>query len=70
MAQVRQIHQSQVPDGMAGNVPWGTPFEQWTDRMIERGIDHLRSDLSQGVDSPRLRAALGNIASERGLDID
>lgn len=64
-----QINQGQVPDGMVANVPWGTPFERWTDRMIERGINHLHDDLAEGIDSPHLRVRLGVIAADRGLVI-
>jgi hypothetical protein len=49
-----QMNQSQVPDGMVANVPWGTPLERWTDRMIERGLTHLDSE-GEGTEMfPRL----------------
>lgn len=65
-----QIAQNQVPDGMVAKVPWGTPFERWTDRMVERGLKHLRDDLSEGVDYPHLRARLAELANKRGIEVE
>jgi hypothetical protein len=67
-----QIHQSQVPDGMVANVPWGTPLNRWTDRMIERGIDYLRGeDHGSGLAFfPHLYDSLSEQAAERGLVIE
>lgn len=65
-----QIHQSNVPDGMVGNVPWGQPFDRWTDRMIERGVRNLREDDEAGVPYPNLQAALEVEAQERGIEVE
>jgi hypothetical protein len=65
----RQIHQSQVPDGMVGNVPWGVPLDEWTDRMVERGLKNLYEDAEAGVPYPVLTAAMEDQAAVRGLDI-
>lgn len=67
-----QIHQSNVPDGMVANVPWGVPFERWTDRMIERGVKHLRSedDGSGLAFFPHLYAHLTDEANSRDLVIE
>lgn len=66
------LSQSQVPDGMVANVPWGTPLERWSDRMIERGVRHLRDeDHGSGLAFfPNLYASLVKVANARGLVIE
>jgi hypothetical protein len=64
------IHQSNVPDGMVANCPWGTPLERWSDRMIERGLAHLHDDIAEGVDSPKLRDAFYAEVERRGIDME
>jgi hypothetical protein len=64
-----QIHQSQVPDGMVANVPWGMPFDRWTDRMIERGVTHMDDTDGQGF-FPKLTLSLNEQAAARGLVIE
>jgi hypothetical protein len=64
----RQIQQHQVPDGMVANVPWGWPLDEWTDRMIERGLRHL--DESDGARFfPFLTARMAEQANGRGIAI-
>lgn len=65
-----QIHQSNVPDGMVANVPWGTPLDRWTDRMIERGVRNLREDAEAGVEYPLLQRSMEQQAADRGLVIE
>ena len=71
---VQQISQSQVPDGMVANLPWGTPIERWTDKMVERGVKYLRGDLEK-MDGegytffPMTLDRLLDDAERRGIDI-
>jgi hypothetical protein len=65
-----QIHQSNVPDGMVANVPWGTPLVRWTDRMIERGVKNLREDSEAGVEYPLLQRSMEDEAERRGLVVE
>lgn len=68
-----QMSQSQVPDGMVANVPWGAPLGRWTDKMIERGLKYLAGDLDKQPDGegaeffPNLFASMGAEASKRGI---
>lgn len=45
------LKESDVPEGMVGNVPWGQPLARWTPAMLERALDHVE-------DSPALAAAI------------
>lgn len=69
------LNQSQVPDGMVANCPWGTPLDRWSDRMIERGLAYLAGDLEKQPDGegaeffPTLFASMGAEARSRGLDL-
>lgn len=62
----RQIQQHQVPDGMVANVPWGWPLNEWTDRMIERGLRHLE-ETDGAKFFPNIFAKLGREAAERDI---
>lgn len=70
-----QISQAQVPDGMVANLPWNRPFEEWSDRMIERGVLYLQGRLDKDGDGegytffPTLLDRLKDQAEERGIDI-
>jgi hypothetical protein len=70
-----QLQQSQVPDGMVANVPWGTPLDRWSDRMIERGLRYLDGSLDkvpdgEGADMfPNLFASMGAEATRRRIEI-
>lgn len=72
---VRQLQQHQVADGMVVNCPWGTPLEEWSDKMVERGLRYLAGDLEKGPDGegaeffPNLFRALGDEARERGIEV-
>jgi hypothetical protein len=61
---------------MVVNVPWGEPFENWNDRMIERGLRYLDGSLDKGPDGegseffPHTLKALGDEASARGIELD
>lgn len=64
----RQLTQGQVPDGMVANCPWGFPLEQWTDKMIERGLQHMEDKPIEAMSFfPHLLARLQEQARERGL---
>jgi hypothetical protein len=75
MAQ-RRIEQHQVADGMVVNVPWGTPIEQWSDRMIERGVRYLDGSLEKAPDGegrtffPNLFHSLTEEAASRGIIVN
>lgn len=47
------IRESDIPEGMVGNVPWGTPLNRWTDAMLDRALESGSVD-----DSPALAAAI------------
>lgn len=70
-----QLQQHQVPDGMVANVPWGQPFERWSDRMLERGLKYLDGSLDktpngEGEDIfPNIYNAMGAVAAGRGLTL-
>jgi hypothetical protein len=76
MAQVQQLRQDQVADGMVANVPWGTPLDRWSDRMIERGLIHLaggdeKAKITDGEGAdffPNLFKAMGDEARARGIE--
>lgn len=55
-----RIRQDQVPEGMQANVPWGQPFDRWSDRMIVRGWQSLNGEL---------RDHRGNVISEDESDM-
>lgn len=63
---IRQLTQGQVPDGMVANCPWGFPLNQWTDKMVERGTNHLAE--TDGAEFfSRLFASLISEAASRGI---
>lgn len=65
----RQITQGQVPDGMVANVPWGVPMDQWTDKMIERGIAYMEDEPVEAMSFfPHTLARLQEQARERRID--
>lgn len=69
---MNQLQQHQVPDGMVANVPWGQPFDRWSDRMIERGLKHLDDEERErgaGGFFPAIYNALGAEAAGRGLTL-
>jgi hypothetical protein len=61
-------------DNMVANVPWGTPFDSWTDRQVERGLAYLDGTLEktphgEGAEFfPNITKALAREARERGMD--
>lgn len=65
---IKQLQQYQVPDGMVANCPWGFPLDQWSDRMIERGLTHL--DETEGAEFfPNLFNSIGQEAGKRGITL-
>jgi hypothetical protein len=45
------LKESEVPEGMVGNAPWGQPLKRWTPAMLQRGLDACD-------DSPALAGAI------------
>lgn len=54
---MKLLKESDVPEGMVGNVPWTQTLQQWTPAMLNRALAHVD-------DSPMLaRAIRAEIAS-------
>lgn len=71
MARTQQIKQDQVPDGMVANCPWGFPMDQWSDRMIERGLRHMEDEPTEAMAFfPHTLVRLQEQARTRGLMLD
>lgn len=65
---IRQLTQGQVPDGMVANCPWGFSLNQWTDKMIERGVNHLEE--TDGAEFfPRMFASIVSEAASRRIEL-